>query len=54
MCKDLRRANAGTDRGPERPEGIPANERDVNRSTRRKNSGREQKPEHLAGLAKIA
>ena len=29
-------------------EGIPANERDVNRSTRRKNSGREQNPEALA------
>jgi len=28
-------------------EGIPANSRDVNRSTRRKNSGREQNPEAM-------
>ena len=32
-------------------EGIPANLRDVNRSTRRKNSGREQRPEVVAGGA---
>ncbi len=57
MCKDLRRANAGTDRGRSNlrgmtlaeAEGIPANSRDVNRSTRRKNSGREQNPEAMAG-----
>ena len=30
-------------------EGIPANSRDVNRSTRRKNSGREQRPGVVAG-----
>ena len=30
-------------------EGIPANERDVNRSTRQKNSGCEQDPEVVAG-----
>jgi hypothetical protein len=30
-------------------EGIPANSRDVNRSTRQKNSGREQRPEVAEG-----